>query len=170
MKKAQFEIMGLAIIVILVSLMIFFAVLWGMQERDDVTGQFLEEQFAQNLIDATLKTSLEECRGTVADYLISQGTENPLRPMGGLPADVSCATDEGLQEIADALESVVVDYYGRPYYLEIRPRTCELFAQDCDTLIEQGTCDITEHVGRPGRQPLSLYPQSGTMEIILWVC
>ena len=170
MKRAQFEIMGLAIIVILVSMMIFFALMWGLQERDDITGDFLQTQFAQNLIDATLKTNLVGCRGTVADYLISQVTQAPLRPLGEFPDDVSCATDQGLIEIADAMEAAVADFYGRPFYFAIRPEVCPVaYDPDCDVLIERGTCDPLGNVGQAGRQPLSAWPRP-QMEIILWVC
>lgn len=170
MKQAQFEILGLAVIVIIISIMIFFALSFSLQEQDDVTGQFLEEQFAQNLIDATLKTSLDGCRGTISDYLISQATQVPLRPIGNPSQQPACATSQGLEEIADAIETAISLYQNTEFYLEVRPETCDLFDDDCETLLERGQCDIQESVGRPGRQPLSLYPQTGTMEIILWVC
>ncbi len=170
MKRAQFEIMGLAIIVILVSLMIFFALMWGLQEQEDLTGQFLEEQFAQNVIDAIQKTSLTECRGTVLDYIYSQGADMPLTAMGNIQ-DPDCTTDQELDNIADAVRDFIANYQGREFYFAIRDQSCDTFDKNCgDIFVDRGDCDIQGDVGRPGRQRVSLYPQSGALEMILWVC
>jgi len=61
MKKAQMEVLGLAVIVIIVSLGIFFLISFSGEPEKFHKG-FSDEQTIKNLLTSMKRTTVEECR------------------------------------------------------------------------------------------------------------
>jgi hypothetical protein len=62
MKKAQMEILGLAIVVVLIVLASLFVVRFVLlKEPDDFRGDFVQSQTASNMINTFLKTTAVDC-------------------------------------------------------------------------------------------------------------
>lgn len=63
-KKSQAEIVGLAIIVILITIGLLFFVKFGiLNKKDDIKGSFIDSELANNMIDVLLKTTTD-CKGS----------------------------------------------------------------------------------------------------------
>ena len=59
-KKSQAEIVGLAIIVILITIGLLFFVKFGiLDKKDDVKGSFIGSELANNMVDVLLKTTTD---------------------------------------------------------------------------------------------------------------
>jgi len=70
MRKAQMEIMGLAVIVILLSLGLLFVLRFMvLNEPSDLRQSYTRTQLASNLLNTILKTSTD-CRGNTINELI----------------------------------------------------------------------------------------------------
>lgn len=69
-KKSQAEIVGLAIIVILITIGLLFFVKFGiLDKKDDVKSSFIDSELANNMVDVLLKTTTD-CKGSdIGDLL-----------------------------------------------------------------------------------------------------
>lgn len=70
-KKSQMEILGLAIVVLLVTLAMVFVIRFlALSEPEDIRSGVVESQVASNYITTYLKTSVEGCNGlSITDLL-----------------------------------------------------------------------------------------------------
>lgn len=168
MKHAQFEILGLAIVVIIISVGVFFLLALTIgEEQSDPAGQFFNEQFAQNTLDAFLSATHPEpgCeRYDVKEYYYFLVTQT---------GSATCSNPETADELAGVLAQAIDDYQGMDYLFEVRENVCPTALGDsnCNKIIEEGLCTpATVDVGRPGRQTASKYPLSGEIEFVLWLC
>lgn len=190
MRRAQFEIMGLAIVVVIATIGIFFLLSFsiGNEDPQDSTDQFTDEQFTQNVIDALMKTSMEGCETyTIADiiYYHVTGRGEPGSPRPGTRC--AEAVDEGqigsfseLEERMkfieeDILEETMNDFRGTPYHFQLRSPECEetdVYGQDCDTVSysSQGCDPRVQRTSRPGKQSVRLYPRPDGIQVVLWTC
>ncbi|RLE44750.1 hypothetical protein DRJ16_01460 [Candidatus Woesearchaeota archaeon] len=74
-NKAQTEAIGLAVIVILISLAIIFALAFSLREKPTIKETYLKAQLASNTLNALLKTKTSCCvEGTC--YTVSQLLQN----------------------------------------------------------------------------------------------
>jgi hypothetical protein len=166
MRKGQFEIMGLAIVVVIISMGVFFLLSLSLNgNNSDPAGQFFNEQFAQNTLDVFLKSTHPECpRYEVKDfyqfYILPQSSPND-----------DCKADTTNTSLAANLTQAIQNYQGVDFRFQVREEvdsTCT--TSDCPAVIDVGTCD-TQGVGRPGRQTIPKYPYgSGELEFVLWLC
>ena len=63
-KKSQAEIVGLAIIVLLITMGLLFFVKFGiLDKKDDIKGSFIDSELANNMVDVLLKTTTD-CKGS----------------------------------------------------------------------------------------------------------
>lgn len=169
MKKAQFEIMGLAIVMVILSVAVFFLISLSLSDPgDDLAGEFLTEQFAQNTLDAFLKSShpAPGCgRYSVSDHYVWIATNS------GPPECVE-------QQYTDQLSSMIAQaaqYRGLEYRFQVRQEVCDNpLGSGCTKLVDEGSasCDpTTRNVGRAGRQTLPKDTGgSNDMELVLWLC
>ncbi|MBU1204484.1 MAG: hypothetical protein KKE93_01085, partial [Nanoarchaeota archaeon] len=57
-KKSQAEIVGLAIIVLLITMgLLFFVKFSILDKKDDIKGSFTDSELANNMVDVLLKTT-----------------------------------------------------------------------------------------------------------------
>lgn len=169
MRKAQFEIMGLAIIVIIISIAIFFLLSFSMKPEPDLTGQFQKEQFLQNAVTAWLDADIQGCeqdiKGYVAHYATGLLTEDGPR----------CDSPELMDELVDELQRMLDNYpVITSYHLSIRYGVCMPIANidgtNCREKYSRGNCDPAKRDTRPGREVLPLMPIPGNAEVVLFSC
>lgn len=169
MKQAQFEILGLAIVVIIISVGVLFLLTFTLNtETHDPASQFFNEQFAQNTLDAFLKTTHPTIGCEQYDnkeyyqlrYITQQGPTN-------------CREETTQDELEETLNEIINEYQRVEYKFEVRENICPTATGDtnCNKLVEHGTCEPERtNLGRPGRQTIPKYPLPGSLEIVLWLC
>ena len=166
MRQAQFEILGLAIAVVLVSVIVLFIVTLSLGDSQENLGSvFQQDQFTQNLLDAYLKASNPDCpERSVARYFVWNVTG---------AGSAQCRNPETWLKLNDTLDTAITQYIGREYNFTVRKEPCEdPFNCDEETIaITSGNCNPqTQDASRAGRQTLTKHPQQGNIEITLWLC
>ena len=166
MSRAQFEIMGLAIVMVLVSIGIFFVIALSINDPGtDAAGQFVTDQFSQNLLDAFLKSTHPACPDDqVQDYFLYNATKS---------GPDECRQASTWEQLNQTLNQSIKQYIGREYYFSVRRDVCDgpMNCANNEEELRSGECDPrTATTGRAGRQTIPKYPQTGDVEIILWLC
>ena len=113
-KKAQMEIMGLAIIIILVSLAMLFIVQFViLRQPTDIKEKFTHKQLAKNTINTMLSTT-SNCKFiSIEDLLIDCAEGGFIQCPGGN----SCTHSSSIiQEVLDN----TLDKWNKKYYLTIK--------------------------------------------------
>ena len=175
--RAQFEIMGLAVAVIIISVGVFLLLMFGLRQPDpDTTEIFINEQYNQNVLDALMKTSLKGCRGEVRD-LIEWNVTGAYPP--NPPSSSACALGtRGVEVVLHSLlDQALRTYNGQPYWFEVRRQPCSAStggSPKCDMAFEpfNGGCDtVSGNTRRAGKHQIALYPYSNKpAEAVLWIC
>jgi len=79
MNKAQLEIMGLAVIIVLITLGLFFVITFSISEADTTVQSYNQEQRATSFLDALLRTNIPACDDVRFDTILKDcGTTNTL--------------------------------------------------------------------------------------------
>ncbi len=169
MSKGQFEIMGLAIVVVIISVGIFFMLSVSLRPPSDPVSQGIHQQFAQNVVDALLKTDLDGCPYTVQDAIVWKATDS----YPSVPGNPRCATPAGLDDIMGNLTQAITMYSGMTYHIEIRYPACtSVDSSQCTVIYEKdnGCNPLTQQAGRPGIQPIPTWPKPGQAQLVVWLC
>ena len=165
MKKAQFEILGLAIAVVLVSVVVLFLVSLSLNNpQEDATSIFQQDQFTQNLLDAYLKASHPACPDrSTARFFVWDATNT---------GNAACREEATWEQLNQSLDEAITNYMGLSYNFTVRDGTCQdPFECEEDIVRTSGTCNPqTQSASRAGRQTLTKYPRDGNIEITLWLC
>ncbi len=99
MKKAQMEVMGLAIIVILITLGLLFVVKFVvLKEPSEIKKTFTRSQMAANMLNSILKTNSKDCYGATISYLLRDCADYYQNPLGL----TVCENNEDSCEYADS--------------------------------------------------------------------
>ncbi len=159
--RAQFEAMGLAIIVVLISLGLLVVLLFSVREETDAPERYRDQQLAQNIVDALLATSVKDCPIDIADLIEDVVTTN--RNPCNVPSEELLKSIVGTI-LSETLEKqdyhyaflIREDVDGATPILEIK-KSCE------PGLPEQETEE-------PGNQPITVYPTVQTYMILLYLC
>lgn len=102
-KKSQMEIMGLAIIIILITLGVLFVVQFVvLREPSDIKKTFTETQMAANMLNSILKTTSKDCYDSTIVQLLKDCAEHSQSPSGL----VRCENDASSCEYANS----TIDY------------------------------------------------------------
>jgi hypothetical protein len=159
--KAQFEAMGLAVIVVLVSVGMLLVVYFSFDSTESLSQRYENEQLSQNVIEAMLKTSIKDCSLTVADTIEDIGIYNR-NPCGD--------SKERLKEAADTILNETLDARGRSYYFVVREADANNLPTET-VYYTGGNCDVSSaSTDGAGHQPLRLYPSPKTVIVALWIC
>ena len=98
MKKAQMEIMGLAIIIILLMLgMIFLVKFMILDEKRSIKSDFSRKQVAQNFLNAMLITNVKSCNDATVSQIITECIEQG--------SNIVCDTGGSCEYLRSSLES-----------------------------------------------------------------
>jgi hypothetical protein len=77
MKKSQMEIMGLAIVVILITLAMAFVIRFGVLNKPaDFKESFTQTELASNMVNTFLKTTSQDCSGLSMTELLQDCAQN----------------------------------------------------------------------------------------------
>ncbi len=161
--KGQFEAMGLAIIVVLISLGMFFMLFFSLREESDFSDRYNREQASQNFVDAFIKTNANERCGATMQQLILDAAVMKRDPCGLDSKDI--LTDASLYML-----NATFDSEGIPYDFSIT------VSGEDEPLVEHKTC-ISRASGnqasendKPGIQDIPLLPTSKTATLTLVLC
>jgi len=113
-RKAQMEIMGLVIIVLLVTIGMFFAirfVVFG--EEEEALKGYTQTQSAANFL-STLRRTTTECDGLSVEQLIQTCVTNSQKLCAGT---LVCDYTEEL--VAYLLDNTLVAWGNRPFYFKV---------------------------------------------------
>lgn len=110
-RKSQMEIMGLAIILILLILgMIFVVRFIIMKEPSDAKKRFTETQLSSNMLNTLLNTNTEDCFGMTLTELLQDCAQGETRSCGG---SGSCGfAEQTIRTIfGDTFDEWNIEYY-----------------------------------------------------------
>lgn len=112
MKKAQMEILGLAIVVVLVILgMLFVIKFMSLQQPGDLRRPVVQSQTAASYITAYLKTTVPDCKGlAITDLLQDCAVGAGIQCGNGMD---SCQMAE---QVAGEIFSETFEVWQQPYY------------------------------------------------------
>jgi len=78
MRKAQMEIMGLAIVIVLIMLGVLFVVQFMIQKpQKDIKASYTDAQLAANMLNAILKATARDCNNQVITTLFQDCASGP---------------------------------------------------------------------------------------------
>jgi hypothetical protein len=156
--KGQFEAMGLAVIVLLVSLGMIFLLYFSFDDDSDVVERYGNEQTAQNVVNAMLDTTAENCQLDIAD-LIEDSVVWQRNPCG-----------DSLMKVREARTRILDETLTRRdinYNFTIL-RQDGTSATYIDSV---STCNARQTQNdAPGRRTLTFYPAPQKAIVILYIC
>lgn len=136
-RKAQFEIMGLMIVVILLIVGVLFAIKFVVLKKPPETRQtFSRTQLASNLGIALMSSTTADCRGTAIRDLLIDCAEWP-EAGGTITCGDGRMSCEYVQETVGQLLEDTLDVWQRKYYViagtskHPEDRIVEVYHEDC---------------------------------------
>jgi len=130
-KKSQMEVMGLAIVVILLALSMIFVVRFVVLKKPaEFKKAFTQTELASNMLNTFLKTTSEDCNGLSMTELLQDCARGPtITCVSGTFSSCQYVTNTASSIFSDTLDSWNVDY-SFTVYQELSPSTL---------VIERGT-------------------------------
>jgi hypothetical protein len=158
-KKAQMEIMGLVVIVILVALGMLFAIKYfAFKEPSDTKQKFVYEEQTSNMLAAMLKTNICKGKETIESLLIDCAEGEAIICNNG---KTSC------QEANDTIESIILGTLEGPWNQNYQ-FTVKKDGTPITQFPKSGVDLCYERAKKAAVQPLPL--RTGTMVIKLNIC
>jgi len=121
-KKAQTEAIGLAVIVILISLAIIFALAFSLRQKPTIKETYLKAQLASNTLNALLKSDVE-CYDTAGNpYSMSDLIQDCIVYWNQRQNQINCSgtpSQDFVQEKIDSLLSETLKEWKKSYNLTI---------------------------------------------------
>ncbi len=172
-RKAQMEMIGIALVIVLLIIGLGFFISRSLEPSEDVHGIYERKQLAQNTLDVLIKTR-SNCRNLDMVTLLEDCGKN--EAIGGT---ISCNGPNSCgylrREINFILNNTLAirkfPYVFEAYtYDELNPI---LLSETRDTIggincTLQNIDDIMVKTETPGIQPIPLYP--GTLNLKLYIC
>jgi len=126
MKKGQTEIIGLAIIVILLVIGMTFVIRFmASKEPVDYKKQFTQAEISSNMLNTFLKTTSDDCSGLTMTELLQDCGQNPSSPSIRCEGDSIDSCDYVEQEAEfifnETLDSIKLDYELKVFLVENSP-------------------------------------------------
>ena len=120
--NAQMEIMGLAIIVILISLGLLFLIQFSLsKEPSHLKKTFTQTQLAANLLSSMLRTTSQDCFGNSISELLKDCTENFNAPTTQLRCENNLKSCDYLQDtFKPLLDQTLGDWGNQSYQFEAK--------------------------------------------------
>lgn len=157
--KAQFEAMGLAVIVLLVSLGMLFLLYFSFDDDTDVTERYNREQQSQNIINALLDTSVQDCRLDYAD-LIEDAVVWEQHPCGN--------STQKLKEVADTILAETLTRRATQYDFSI---VKQHGTSEPEVIYRNSTCTFRQtERDTAGVRTLTFYPAPQKAVVTLSIC
>lgn len=176
MKKAQVEMIGIALVIVLLILGLGFFLSRSLAPSDDLHGTYVRKQLSQNTLDVLIKT-VTDCRGLDFVTLFEDCGNNDFA--GG---SIQCAGHGSCGYIHGKIDYILNQTLAVrkfPYVFVVYKGDDEyndhLFKVETKASIAGINCTLRNiqlarvTVETPGIQPLPLYP-AGTMNLKLYIC
>lgn len=168
MRRAQIEMMGLVMVVILVTIGLFFSVAFQKPKAEkQPLAVYSDEQLATNYLIILLETHIEgyslKAHDLAVDCVRDHATGSPKYSFGSLgPCEKLRSVTETI--VADTLDQWGYNYQLRYLYTDLSNERHDLFPP-----IESGACDGRKSA--PGIQAISLFRVvSGSAVMRLDIC
>jgi len=146
MRRSQTEIFGLAFIVILITMGIFFAIFFFVG-REPAPSRGVESVLAANWLNTAMNTADDDCQGVILRELYQNCAQtNNLRCSTGQTA---C---ERAEEVSQTMLQGSFDQWGRKYHLTTGLDSIAVLGKPCPGARESKT----QFVSVPGQQPLQV--------------
>ena len=154
MRKAQTEIMGLIVIVILLTLGMFLIITFqASKPKPEIKKSFEDDQLASNFLLSFLKTGA--CGKNTMENMIQDCAVERKITCGGMD---SC---KYINETAKIILNKTMDEWSKKYSFDIEGTSEEIkFENSCNRTLE----------GDSAFQPISLYPYPGTVVLNIYLC
>ena len=162
-RKAQIEMMGLVVIVVLVTIILLFYISFRINsdenmQKSEPKQEYTEKQLATNYIQAVLKTTTR-CEGMNIQQLLQDCAlyRNLVCPMGDSCAQINATLDN--------LTNRSMDIWQTSYLFKIKHRDRLIYSKS------KHGCDETKTAEATGFQPITLWPEdSQAIMVTLRVC
>lgn len=179
-KRSQMEIMGLAIVIVLMTLGVLFVVRFGIlkPQTSEIKASYTETQLAANMLNAILKSTSDFCYGHDIQSLLQDCGSTP----SGFEPSITCQDNKDSCEYAwTVINSVLTDTlkeWRRDYEFTACVWDYDPTVQDCrdlDKLDDLGY-DIPIHInqsycyGDRERKSVPLHTEIGELVVRLDIC
>ena len=121
-KKGQIEIMGLAIIVILITLVMIFVIRFAVLNKpEDFKGSYTQTELASNMVNTFLKSTSRNCNGLSMTELLQDCAQ--IQGIYCEDAKPSCeyVLDTAREVFGSTLDAWNLAYEFKTYFEERRP-------------------------------------------------
>jgi hypothetical protein len=153
------EIMGLAVIVILVSIGLFYMIAFTKEPQPEPVKEYTASELATNTIVAMLATDIDDCGTTLEKVIVDKATYQNLpclRSDDPINKSISLMLENSLQK------------WGKDYKLTIDYPDTATNTVDIAVPTTPLCGDMRER--ETGTQPIPLYPVPGTVMVSLSIC
>jgi len=169
-KKAQMELMGLAIVVLLIAVGMFFAMKYTLfQKPPEIKNPYMQSELATTFVNTLLLASTDECKAytTMKDLLGDCAAQELARQKCALEQKYCSSGDcktycEASDKIVDAILKDTLTEWGKSYTFEVYSdgQVGNYFAKD--------TCAPNAERGKAGLFPIPA--RHGTVNVKLSIC
>lgn len=139
-RKAQMEIMGLAIVVVLIVLGMLFAVRFFInREPAEFKSRFTNKQLAQNIVTAFLNAKTESCHGmSITELLQDCGQSASVTCEDGTTGSCEYVRDAAGLILSQTLEGWKAEYSFKVYFSDDATNPIFTLGSDCSGDSEPG--------------------------------
>ena len=167
-KKAQTEIIGLVIIVIIITIAMLFYLSNSISNSadsntDNIKKKFIDNELSMSFVQTLVRTTIPQCNDLSFDKLIKDcGLEQGfIRCSGGDSCEI-------LRTVSQQIIEETLVNWGKAYSFKIN------FGGSSDIepiVFETSDCSVST-LGRqsPGVQPIPYFPETGTAFLELAIC
>lgn len=170
-KKAQFEIMGLAVIVILVTMGVLFALSTLTGEDTGLQQTFEQKRMAVDFLKASLDTQAPDCaKATFRELFQDCMQARSIACKTGTTQKTSC---EYLRQRYSELFGQTFERYKQKYYFKVEGGSCLGEAAKLCAITQGNVVGATGPMPCPGERETSSQPlptRSGVITITLEIC
>ena len=160
-RKAQMELMGLAIVVMLIAVGMFFAMKYTLfQKPPEIKNPYVQSELATTFVNTLLLASTDECKAytTMKDLLGDCAAQELARQKCSLGQTYCDASDE----IVDTILKDTLTEWGKSY-------TFEVYSDgQVGNYFEKDTCAQDAERGKAGLFPIPA--KHGTVNVKLSIC
>lgn len=160
-KKSQMEMMGIAIIVVIISLVMIFVVNYMSHRKPtEYRKEYASAELTTNIVKTLLSTTAADCRALTFNELFQDCVES-----GGVIGRIKCDDDitDSCTYVKDKTNRILNQTLGK----------WDITHEFIVTLSDQEKIKINECPGKPTSRKTKPYPiqtNLGTMNLLLYIC